>query len=157
MFWNARERTEIVRMARLEFEGIDELCAAFGRIEDIPDEVTEEALTAMGNVAFSEIKRTGESMGVRDQESDVHILDKMKLTKPTITKKGGYADVTFSGSRTRGKKKTRNAEIAFVNEYGKRGQEARPFIGTAMSKKEKAIVDAGAEVLGDWMEKEFSR
>lgn len=142
-------------MARLEFEGLTELSDAFGRLENIPDSVTSKALTEMGEVAFSNIRRTGESMGVRDPESDVHILDKMKLTKPKITENGGYAEVTFSGTRTRGNKKTRNAEIAFINEYGKRNQDARPFIGTAMSQAEKAITDAGAEVLGDWIEKTF--
>lgn len=142
-------------MARLEFEGLTELSDAFGRLENIPDSVTSKALTEMGEVAFSHIRRTGESMGVRDPESDVHILDKMKLTKPKITENGGYAEVTFSGTRTRGNTKTRNAEIAFINEYGKRKQDARPFIGTAMSQAEKAITDAGAEVLGDWIEKTF--
>lgn len=142
-------------MASLEFSGLDELSAAFQRLENIPESVTTKALTEMGEVAFARIKRTGESMGARDPESNVHILDKMTLTKPKLTNDGGYAEVTFSGSRTRGNTRTRNAEIAFINEYGKRGQEARPFIGTAMSQAEKAITDAGAEVLGDWIEKTF--
>ena len=144
-------------MARLELEGLDELSEAFRRIGNVPDDVKTDALEKMGDIAFARIRREGEAMGVRDPESDVHILDKMKLTKPKLTQEGGYAEVTFSGTRTRGNVKTRNAEIAFVNEYGKRGQSARPFIGNAMSQSEKAIADAGGEVLGDWMEREFEK
>ena len=142
-------------MATLELEGIEELGEAFRRIGSVPDSVKEEALEKMGEVAFTRIQREGESMGVRDPESDVHILEKMKLTKPKLTGNGGHADVTFSGSRQRGKTRTRNAEIAFINEYGKKNQTARPFIGNAMNQAEKAIVEAGGKVLGDWMEKEF--
>ena len=70
---------------------------------------------------------------------------------------GGYADVTFSGSRTRSGKSTRNAEIAFINEYGKRSQQARPFVGQAMEQNADAIANAGAEVLLEWTEKEFAK
>lgn len=142
-------------MPRLDVSGLDDLSAAYGRIQDIPDSVTSRALDAMAAVAVQKIKATGESMGVRDPDSSVHILDKIKATKPKITDSGGYEDITFSGTRLRGKTRTRNAEIAFVNEYGKRGQPARPFIGTAMSRSDAAIADPGAEVIGDWIEKEF--
>lgn len=144
-------------MASLDVSGLDELSAAFGRIADIPENVTSKALSAMADVAAKKIKAQGEAMGVRDPESGVHILDKIKVKKPKITESGGYADITFEGSRTRGRKTTRNAEIAFVNEFGKRGQQARPFIGTAMSQSEQAIVSPGAEILGDYIEREFEK
>ena len=144
-------------MARLEIDGFDALNAAFGRISEIPPETTTRALSEMAEVAKSKIKAQGEAMGVRDPESSVHILDKITTTKPTLTDSGGYADVTFSGSRQRGNTKTRNAEIAFVNEYGKRGQPARPFIGTAMTKNEQTIAEAGAEEVVDWFEKDFMK
>ncbi len=145
-------------MATLEFESaMDELQKAFKSIENVTDQVKIDALDSMAKVAKEKIRATGESMGVRDSESSVHILDNITTTKAKLSKTGGYEDITFKGTRTRGKTKTRNAEIAFVNEYGKRGQPARPFIGTAMSKNEKEIAEAGAEVLGDWIEKEFQK
>ena len=144
-------------MARLEIDGFDALNAAFGRVSEIPPETTTRALSEMAEVAKSKIKAQGEAMGVRDPESTVHILDKITTTKPKLTGSGGYADVTFSGSRQRGNTKTRNAEIAFVNEYGKRGQPARPFIGTAMTKNEQTIAEAGAEEIVDWFEKDFMK
>ena len=144
-------------MAKLELTGFDELNDALRRIGNVPTNVKVEALDKMAAVALDKIRSTGESMGVRDPDSSVHILDKLTTTKAKTTEAGGYEDVTFSGSRRRGKTTTRNAEIAFVNEYGKRGQTARPFIGQAMTRNEQAIADPGMDVLGDWIEKEFSK
>ncbi len=144
-------------MATLELHGFDDLNEAFNRIADIPVSVTSDALSAMGKVAADKIKSTGESVGVRDRESNVHILDKIKLNEPEITEDGGYANITFTGSRRRGRKSTRNAEIAFVNEYGKEGQQARPFMGTAMTKHEDEIAAPGVEKIGNWIEKEYMK
>lgn len=147
----------VLPMASLELVGFDDLDAAFNRISDIPDEVTSTALTEMAKVAAVKIRAQGESMGVRDPESTVHILDKIKPKKPKITDSGGYADITFSGTRMRGSKRVRNAEIAFVNEYGSRHQEPRPFIGTAMTRNEEQIAAPGTEIIGEWIEKEFEK
>ena len=145
-------------MASLELYGFDGLQDALERIGDIPFDVIEEALDGMADVAADKIRSTGESMGVRDPESDVHILDKIKkASKAKKTDSGGYLNISFSGSRRRGKTTTRNAEIAFVNEYGKKGQPARPCIGTAMSRNEEAISDPAEKVIGDWIEDTFRR
>ena len=144
-------------MARLEIQGMDELSEALRRIGEVPPEVKTQALGSMADIAAAGIKRSGEALGVRDPESNVHILDKISKAKAKITAEGGYQDITFSGSRTRGTTKTRNAEIAFVNEYGKRGQSPRPFIGQAMNQNEEKIAAAGGDVLGDWIENEFTK
>ena len=144
-------------MASLEITGFEDLEDAFRRISEIPFEVTAEALDAMAEVAADKIRSTGESMGVRDPESDVHILDKIKPRKAKKTESGGYEMISFTGTRTRGKTRTRNAEIAFVNEYGKRGQPARPFIGTAMSRGADQIQDQAEKVIGDWIETKFKQ
>lgn len=142
-------------MASFSVSGMDELQAAFGRIENIPWEVTEEALGKMADTAAQKVKAQGEAMGVRDAESAEHILDRIRPAKAKKDDSGGHQDITFSGSRTRNGIRTRNAEIAFIQEYGKRGQQARPFIGTAMAANDETIADSGAEVIGDWIEKEF--
>lgn len=143
-------------MASLELQGFDSLDEAFRRISEIPFSVTSEALNGMAEVAADIIRDQGERMGVRDPESDVHILDKIKTGKPKQTESGGYATISFSGSRQRGKSRMRNAEIAFVNEYGKRGQAARPFIGLAMTQNEDAILQPAEKTIGDWIEKSFN-
>ena len=144
-------------MATLEISGFDSLEDAFKRIAEIPFSVTEDALDAMAEVAMGKIRSTGESMGVRDPESDVHILDKLKRNKAKQTQEGGYETITFSGTRTRHGSKTRNAEIAFINEYGKRNQPARPFIGRAMTEHEDAIYAPAEKIVGDWIEDEWTK
>lgn len=144
-------------MARLDLTGFDELTKAFDQISNVPESVQTKALTAMETIAADKIKASGEAFGVRDPESNVHVLDSIKMNKPKLTDTGGYADVTFSGTRTRHGKQTRQAEIAFINEYGKRNQQARPFVGEAMNKNADAIARAGAEVILDWTENKFSR
>ena len=144
-------------MPKLNLTGLDDLLKAFENISEVPDDVVNRALTEMETIAADEIKASGERYGVRDPESNVHVLDSIKMNKPQRTDTGGYADVTFSGTRQRNKTRTRNAEIAFINEYGKRSQQARPFIGEAMNKKAREIVQAGADIITEWMEKEFKK
>ena len=144
-------------MATLKIEGMDGLNAAIGRIQNIPDDTKTKALSDMADIAAAAIRRSGEAMGVRDPESEVHILDKISKAKAKLTASGGYQEITFSGSRRRGNTTTRNAEIAFINEYGKRGQDARPFIGQAMTTNEEQIAAAGGDALGDWIETEFTK
>ena len=143
-------------MAQFIIEGLDELEKAIREIGNVPDEVLSSALTEIATAAASRIRETGDSMGVRDADNGEHILDRIKVGRAKMTTGGGRVDVTFPGSRVRGSTTTRNAEIAFVNEYGSRKQQARPFIGTAMSRNEAQIVEAGAKIIEDWIEKTFS-
>ena len=142
-------------MASLELLGFEDLDDAFKRIGDFPEDVKIDALDAMAQVAAERIKQTGEAMGVRDPESTVHILDKVTRNKAKMSWSGGYEDITFAGTRTRGNTRTRNAEIAFINEYGRRKEEARPFILKAMTQYEEQIAAPGEKIVGDWIEKEF--
>lgn len=144
-------------MARFSCSGFDELNAAYAEMNDIPHGVTQDVLEAMGAVAMERIRETGEAMGVRDTESSEHILDKLKLSKVTYTKDGGYLKVTYSGKRLRGKTTTQNSEIAFINEFGKRGQPARPFMKTALDKSADEISQAGADKLSAWQNKIFEK
>lgn len=144
-------------MEKLEVVGLDELIKAFDRISEVPDEIVNKALLSMADVASDKIRSSGRSLGVYDAESNIHILDKIKIGKPKRKKSGGYANITFSGSRKRGNTRTRNAAIAFINEFGKKNQPARPFIGNAMKKNDEAIVRAGAEIIYNWLEKDYTK
>lgn len=144
-------------MARFSCSGFGELNAAYAELKDIPHSVTQDVLEAMGAVAMERFRETGEAMGVCDPESSEHILDKLKLSEVTYTKDGGYLKVTYSGRRLRAKTTTRNAEIAFINEFGKRGQPARPFMKTALDKSADEISQAGADKLSAWQDKIFEK
>ena len=141
----------------MTFTGTSELTDAFNRIHNIPWDVTEQALDSMAKVAAAEIKSTGEYMGIRDEDSDDHILDHITTKKAKKTDDGGREKITFDGTRKRGNTITRNAEIAFINEYGKRGQDARPFMKTALTQNEALISDPGVKIIGDWIEENFKK
>lgn len=144
-------------MGKIVVSGSDKLTEAFARIQDIPFSVTAEALDAMADVAVREIQDTGETMGVRDENSDVHILDHIVTKKAKKTDDGGRKKISFDGTRRRGNTETRNAEIAFVNEYGKRGQPARPFMQTALGQNAELISEPGEKIIGDWIENEYKK
>ncbi|MEE1273286.1 MAG: hypothetical protein UHI81_02170 [Olegusella sp.] len=143
-------------MARVSLEGFSDVDAMFAKLGDVPWDVTRQALDQMAEAGEDAVRRTGRSMGVRDPESGVHILDKVPHTKPKQTDGGGYCEVTFSGSRRRGNTTTRNSEIAFINEYGKEGQPARPFIRQAGEQYGDQISEPGEKVVGDWMVDTFN-
>lgn len=140
-------------MATLRVEKLDDFVRFLEDYAQLPDEVITRALTEMETIAADGIKASGEAYRVRDPESDIHILDNIKMTKPKRTENGGFADVNFSGTIRRGNTTVRNAEIAFINEYGKRGQQARPFIGEAMNKNADRIIEAGEKIIGEWLDK----
>lgn len=133
-------------MASFKVEGLDGLQEELRRAGNITAEGKAEILTAMGTVAMEEQKKEILAMGIYDEENHgKHVVDSIGLTKPKITEDGGKISVTFKGSRTdkKHKKKVRHAEIMFVNEYGKRGQQPRPAIRTANAKAEERIQQAG--------------
>lgn len=142
-------------MASFGFEGFEELNKAFKKSAQVPDDVKTKMLKEMAEIAAKAEKEIGESKGVRDPESGEHILDKIKINSPKLTDDGGSISITFSGTRKRGKTSTRNAEIAFVNEFGKKGQAARPFISTALKQKEKEMNEAGLKTFHEWFDKTY--
>ena len=91
----------MIGMGSLSVSGSDKLSDAFARIQDIPFSVTSEALDAMAEVAVREIRDTGETMGVRDENSDVHILDHL------ITKKAKEERRSATAERGAGETPTR--------------------------------------------------
>ena len=138
-----------------EPNGLRQLEELFRNLSEIPEPVTTAALDAMTEVAMQKIKMRGESMGVRDPESGTHILDTVAPSgKVKISGARAYKDITFKGSRQRGKTSTRNAAIAFINEYGRRGQPARQFIRTAFDADQEAICAPGIDIINGWIERQ---
>lgn len=148
-------------MSEIILTGFDELQDAFKAIREIPFSVTRQALDGMADVAEQKIRATGESMGVRDTDpnAQTHILDHISHSRPKQTDSGGKAFITFLGSRRRGNTTTRNAAIAYINEYGAphRGISARPFISTGMARNEKEITAPAEEIIGGWIENTYAK
>lgn len=145
-------------MADFSISGLEELGITLKKISDIPEDVMANALTSAGKILAEEQRKVGDEKGVRDPESNVHILDKIRVNKPKVKKNKASVTITFSGKRKRGKNKieTRNAEIAFINEFGKKGVPAKEFVAVANAKAQDKAMDAAADVIRKWIESNFT-
>lgn len=140
-------------MARIAVEGLVSLMADLEALIAMPDSVAEAILDAEADVVVtaqrSEIASRWKgpySMGISAKS--------VKKGKVKKTKDGHAVHVSPQGARRRGKQSVRNAEIAFINEYGARdrGIAPRPAIGTANAKAEKQTVESGERVLNAYLD-----
>ena len=131
-------------MASLTYSGYDELILSMQEVANLPDEVLDEMLNAQADIVVDAQRKQAEAMGVVDTGLTLRSIKKGKVK----VKKGVRSIfITPSGTRKRGKKRVRNAEIAFINEFGKKKQKARPFIRTANEMSAQATTQAAADVL----------
>lgn len=135
-------------MAEFGVTGLDELMLSMQEIAQIPDDVVDEILNAQADVTVEAQKAAGRQMGVEDTGIT---LQKLKKGRIKLRKGQRVLYITPTGSRKRGKTRTRNAEIAFINEFGKKGQKARPFIKLGNEKSAEAATAAGFRVYDRWL------
>lgn len=127
-------------MAMMTTNGLAEFAASLEEIREIPDDVLGQMLNGEADVIQKAQKEKGESYGVHRTGVT---LGSIKKTKTSRTKDGGDIYVAPMGTNADG---NRNAEVAFINEFGKHGQSARPFIRDANEEKADEAVDAAAAV-----------
>ena len=138
-------------MSTCKFFGSNELSAEIRRLENVPDYVFTDMLKAMGETTADLERKAALEKGIFDPESRTkHLVDVIKVGKPKLKNDGGSVNVNFSGNRKRGKSKTPYSTIAHVNEFGKRGQKARPFVYPTLRKYADKINDAASAVLSKW-------
>lgn len=135
-------------MAEIGFSGLDELMLSMEEIAQIPDEVQDAMLNAQADVVTAAQKAKARAYGVQDTGL---VISSIKKGKPKRKKGVRVIYITPSGTRRRGKQTVRNAEIAFINEYGDRRQRARPFIRDANEACAEATTQAGFEVYDKWL------
>ena len=139
-------------MAELNFHGLDEFMLDMQQIAEIPEDIQSEMLNAQADVALKAQRQSIEAYQIMDTGKTLASLKKGKIKR---SKKDGTLSIyiTPGGSRKRGKKPTvtRNAEILFINEYGKKGKPGRPAIREANEKSAEATTKAGFEVYDRWL------
>lgn len=140
-------------MGRLTVNGLDALADDFAALARLPDSVIEGMLNAEADIIVAEQQR---QVGTQwqGQYSEKISAKSIKKGKVKKTKDGYYITISPQGTRKRGGRSTRNAEIAFINEYGAPGRHiaARPAIDTANKKKESEAIDAGERVYNAYLE-----
>jgi len=126
--------------------GLDSLIDDLAAFAALPDSVIDGMLTAEADVIEPEQHRTAESMGVyRTGVTEGSI----KRTKIKVGKGGRYLTIYPQGKNKDGNP---NSEVAFVNEFGKEGQPARPFIDTANKNKGEEAVGAAETVYNAFLD-----
>lgn len=137
-------------MASFKVEGLfdfDDLLNA----DAIPGDTMNKMLHAAADVAVKAQQRTaGEMLNGKYATGD--LAKSIRKGRITRIRDGKAIKIIFSGTRRRGKSTVSNAEIAFVNEFGKRGQAPRPFIKTANEQCEEEAIAAAADVYDKWLE-----
>lgn len=135
-------------MARLEVNGLSELSLSLEEMASIPEEVLDEMLNAQADVIADAQKKKARAYGVYKTGGVIASIRKGKIKR---LRDGKSIMVSFQGSRQRGNISTREAEIAFINEFGKRNQPARPFIRDANESAADGAIQASETVYDNWL------
>lgn len=140
-------------MAKVEFKGIDEVVTSLTELSELPDEVIDAMLNARADVVVeaqrAEARKLGKEYRNKKQKKDYSKgLTARSIQKGKVKVKDGQRVlyITPTGSRKRGNTVTRNAEIAFENEFGTKTIQARNFLRKANEKSADAAVAAEYEV-----------
>ena len=129
-------------------DGIDDFMLTMENIANTPDSVLNNMVQAGGKILEESTIGTGMSMGV--YRTGV-TLDSVKLGKPKNISGGKEIYVTFEGTNADG---NRNAEVAFVNEFGKTRQAGRPFVAAAVNESADDCNEAAADIYYEWLERQ---
>lgn len=138
-------------MAEFSCNGLDGLMLSLKEIEEIPAEVQDEMLLAGAEVVAQAQREKVKAYGIYDGSSPRHVADAIKPGKVKLKNGQRVIYVSPTGSRRRGKTVTRNAEILFVNEYGKKRQKARPAVRDANEASAEATVTAQLAVYNKYL------
>lgn len=134
-------------MAVLETSGLDSFQLSMEELANLPDSVLDEMLLASAQVVEYAQKRKGRAYGVHRTGVTLSALTHGKAKR---AKEGRVIHVYPRGRNADGNS---NAEVAFINEYGKRGQPARPFIRDANEESADEAVDRAEAVYHSWLDR----
>ena len=134
-------------MARFDVDGIfdfDELLNAGAILSDVMNQM----LHSSADVIVKTQKQTADAM-LKGKYATGRLAKSITKGRIKRSKDGSSIEIGFKSGRVRGKnvpRTTSNAEIAFLNEYGARGQAPRPAIRTANEQAAGKATEAGERV-----------
>ena len=129
-------------MGRLTVDGLDTLREDLAALAALPDSVIDRILDAEADV----IAKAQQEETARQWQGDYATGTTSRSIKKGKARKSG------DGRAVTDARGTRNAEVAFINEYGKRGQPARPAIRDANERKGQEAVDAGEKAYNAYLD-----
>ncbi|GHU92946.1 hypothetical protein FACS1894208_01240 [Clostridia bacterium] len=133
-------------MARLTTDGLSGIFEGLDSLARFPSSVIDDMLNEQADILVTEQNKTGRSMGVHRTGVTLESIKKGKVKRYSDGNSVIY--VTPEGENKDG---NRNAEVAFVNEYGKIGRPPRPFIRTANENAAPKMTEAAQRILDDYV------
>lgn len=135
-------------MAKMEVDGFATLAEDFMALASLPDSVANGILEAEADVIVEAQRKTMTEMwkGPYSTGDTARAVKKGRVRKNSS---GKYITVYPQGRNRKGE---RHAAVAFINEYGKRGQPGRPAIRTANEKAADKAVEAGEKVYNSFLD-----
>ena len=133
-------------MASFNINGLDELILDMEEMAKLPDSVLDEMVTAGGEVIRKAQSQSAAAM-LKGPYYRGAVSAGVTLGKPRSRRDGRAVTISFEGEQHG----NRLAEIAYVNEFGKKSQVARPFIKTANEAHADEAVDAELKVYDAWL------
>ena len=131
-------------MAKATIKMPDDFLKKLSKLGDKTDEITTKVLETGADVVYKKVKSNLEAVVGKDtkyeSKSTGELINALGVSSVRQDKNGNSnIKVGFSEPRSDGKS---NAMIANIIEYGKHGQEAKPFLKPAKSATKKSCTDA---------------
>lgn len=135
-------------MGTFNWVGLDELELSLEELAKLPSGVQDEMLRASADVVTEAQQRKADAYGIRDTGM---MIESIGSGRPGPYPDGRKIDVWPKGTRRNGKKTKRNAEIAYIAEYGREKQPARPFMRDANEECASEATEAAGAVYDAWL------
>ena len=136
-------------MIDFEVSGLQELISDMKKAGDIPNSTLKEMVTEQAKVVEEAIVYNAGTM-LQGPYYEGAVAASVTPKKARVSKTGAYVTITFKGEQHG----NRLGEIAFINEYGKKSQPARPFIKKAQSQSSDPAANAAHKVLDEYISKQ---
>lgn len=120
--------------------------------DEIPVDIQDKMLNAEADVIQPKILENADKL-LRGKYFTGTTRDSLSRKKPENWKNGErQIALVFKGVRQNknGINTRRNAEVAFINEYGSRNKPARPFIQKSIDESEKEAFDKAEGIFRKW-------
>lgn len=139
-------------MASLTVSGLSELALDLDELAALPKSVMEEMINAESDIVVRAQKEKARSM-LSGPYSKGIVSSGITKKKARLRADGVYQMITVDGTvlDQHHKNSTRIAEIAFINEFGKTNQPARPFMRTANEESADEAVNAAYQVYDKYL------
>ena len=139
-------------MADLSIDGLDQLTMDLEELANLPTALLEEMINAESDVVVS-AQRTKAKVMLSGKYSKGIVSNAISKKKARKAGDGIRQMITVDWivRDEHHRSGTRVAEIAFINEFGKTGQPARPFMKIANEESADAAVSAALKVYDDYL------